>query len=344
MKLFFHLGFHRTGTHTIRFHLWEKHPQINYLGRKNRGQGKTHFELTQLISNLNNDDFDKRYNELLKKAEEIKLVSNKTNLISDEVIWAHSFHYPNNNDNYRTLSRFVSRTNLLFTKINVDVNFFYVIRNQADVIKSQYSRSAPEVGGAFAFNGEALVEYLKNNRANQPRIESYLSGLKYFKLYKNISDTIGKNKVCFFLYEKLWFDNNKTLNDLSNYLKIDPNISIKLLKDRREDRFNARFEEKLRYNTAGSIIFNKLKKNLKNRDIFFENFAKKLYRLFELMFIGVFKYNFQHKKNTMKIKDALNNQLNIITDNKTFIKKYYRDDCLLLKNECGLDIDKHNYI
>ena len=35
MKLYIHLGFHRTGTHTIRFHLWEKHPQINYLGRYN---------------------------------------------------------------------------------------------------------------------------------------------------------------------------------------------------------------------------------------------------------------------------------------------------------------------
>jgi len=344
MKLFIHLGLPRTGTHNIRFHLWEKHPQINYLGRLSRSSGEKHLELTELASNLNNDDFDKQYNELLKKAGEIKLVSNKTNLISDEVIWAYGFKDSKKGDKYKTLLRTISRINLLFSKIKVEVNFFYTIRNQSDIIKSQYSRSAPEVGGAFTFNGEALVEYLKNNRTSQPRIESYLSGLKYFELYKNISDDIGKNKVCFFLYEKLWFDNNKTLNDLSNYLKIDPNISIKLLKDKREDSFSTHFEEKLRYNTVGSIIFNKLKKNLKNRDIFFENFAKKLFRLFELMFIGVFKYNSQHKKNTKKIKDVFNKQLNIITDNKTLIKKYYRYDCLLLKKECGLDIDKHNYI
>ena len=154
--------------------------------------------MTELISNLNNDDFDKRYNELLKKTQEIKLVSNKTNLISDEKIWADSFHYPNDNDNYRTLSRFVSRTNLLFTKINVDVNFFYVIRNQADVFKSFYSRIAPEIGGSLTFNGETLVQYLKTNEANQPIIKRFLSGFKYYELHKNISDAVGKNKIRFF--------------------------------------------------------------------------------------------------------------------------------------------------
>ena len=206
MKLFIHLGLPRTGTHNIRFHLWEKHPQINYLGRFQRDSGEKHLELTELISKLNNDDFDKRYNELLKKAGEIKLVSNKTNLISDEVIWAYGFKDSKKGDKYKTLSRSISRINLLFSKIKVDVNFFYTIRNQSDIIKSQYSRSAPEVGGSFEFNGEALVDYFKTNRTNQPILESYLSGLKYYKLYKDLSDIIGKNKVCFFLYEKLWFD------------------------------------------------------------------------------------------------------------------------------------------
>ena len=97
-------------------------------------------------------------------------------------------------------------------------------------------------------------------------------------------------------------------------------------------------QEKIKF-----VFFCKLKKNLKNRGIFFENFAKKLLRMFELMFIGVFKYNSQHKKNTKKIKDAIYNQLNIIADNKTLIKKYYRHDCLALKKEHGLDIDKYNY-
>ena len=65
--------------------------------------------------------------------------------------------------------------------------------------------------------------------------------------------------------------------------------------------------------------------------------------MFELMFIAVFKYNPQHKKNVKKMRDAFDIQLNIITDNKALIKKYYRHDCLALKKEHGLDIDKYNY-
>ena len=65
--------------------------------------------------------------------------------------------------------------------------------------------------------------------------------------------------------------------------------------------------------------------------------------MFKLMFIAVFKYDSQHKKNIKKIEDAYNDQLNIIADNAALIKKYYKDDCLALKKEHGLDIDKYNY-
>ena len=67
------------------------------------------------LRDSNNDDFDKRYNELLKKVGEIKLISNKTNLISDECIWAYGFKDSKNGDKYKTLSRFISRINLLFS-------------------------------------------------------------------------------------------------------------------------------------------------------------------------------------------------------------------------------------
>ena len=68
MKLYFHFGFPRTGTTTLQVHLFPNHPQINYLGRYPKT--KPRLELMDLISNLNNDDFDKRYNELLIKAKE----------------------------------------------------------------------------------------------------------------------------------------------------------------------------------------------------------------------------------------------------------------------------------
>jgi hypothetical protein len=341
MKLYIHMGLNRTGTHNIRFNLWEKHPQINYLGKRQRGPGRKHLEVTELISTLNNDDFDKRFNEILKKAEELKLVSEKTNLISDEDIWVQAFHYSDNNDNYRTLSRFVSRTNLLFKKINVDVYFFYVIRNQADLITSFYSRIASELGGSATFNGEELIQFFKNDDSNQSTIKRFLSGFKYFELHKNLSDAVGEDKIKFFLYENIW-DNNGLCN-LSNYLKIDSNISIKLLKDRGVNSFSSVFKESLRYNSPISIIFYKLKKNIKNPTIFFENFFKKTLRMFRLMFASLSKVNPQQEKDRQKMMNDFYNQYNIIKNNKSLIKRYYKDDCLALKKSHKLDIEKYNY-
>jgi len=341
MKLFIHLGLNRTGTHNIRFNLWEKHPQINYLGKNQKGPGRKHLELTELISKLNNDDFDKQFNEILKKAEELKLVSEKTNLISDEQMWVDAFHYQNDNDNYRTLSRFLSRTNLLFKKINVDVYFFYVIRNQADLITSFYSRISPELGGSLTFNGEELIQFLKNDNSTQSTIKRFLSGFKYFELHKNLSDAVGEDKIKFFLYENLW-DNNGLCN-LSKYLKIDSDISIKLLQDRNENSFSSVFKEGLKYNSAMSIIFYKLKKNIKNPSIFFENFTKKILRMFKLIFLTISKNDPQLEKNRQKMMNDFYNQYNMIKNNKSLIKEYYKDDCLALTKRHELDIKKYNY-
>ena len=89
MKLYIHLGLARTGTTSLQVHLFPNHPQINYLGRYPKTKPK--LELIDLISNLNNDDFDKRYSELLKKAKELYLDPNKINIISNEFI-AYSFN------------------------------------------------------------------------------------------------------------------------------------------------------------------------------------------------------------------------------------------------------------
>ena len=43
-------------------------------------------------------------------------------------------------------------------------------------------------------------------------------------------------------------------------------------------------------------------------------------------------------------KENLINQLNVIKNNLSLIKKYYRNDCLELENKLKLDIDKYDYL
>jgi len=340
MKLYIHFGFPRTGTKTFQIHFFPNHPQINYLGR--HPQIKPHLELQRpklidLINWLNKEDFDKRYSEILKKVKGLYLDPNKTNIISSESIINDDNFI--DNDNFRITSRFASRIQFLFSKINVDVNFFGLIRNQSEIIPSTYTASK----GVKLMGGEEIIQYLKTKNINKPIIKGFLNSFYYWELYKNLSKVVEEEKIKFFLYEKFRDDNYNFLLDLSNYLEIDPAISIKLLKYKSENRSSYYLKEDLRINSPFSIICFKLMKNFKNPNILFQNFNKKLLNLFKLLLIQMREFKRRDKEFLIIKKDKLIEQLNIIKNNSTLIKTYYRQDCLALKKELGLDIDKYDY-
>ena len=356
MKLYFHFGFPRTGTTTLQVHLFPNHPQINYLGRHPRVktrfaqsvyQSSKKLELVDLAIILNDDDFDNQYNELLKKAEEFYLDPNKINVISEEHIVWNAIHYnpsfPFDNDNFRTVSRTVSRINSLFSKINVDTYFFCSIRSQNDMIRSVYSITPPELNLSLTFTGEEIIQYLKTKNINKPSIIRFLNGFNYWELYKNISKAVGENKIKFFLYEEFMNNHDNFVSDLSNYLKIDPAISIKLLKYSRENTSIDQIKESPLINGPLSIIFSKIAKNFKNPRILFQNFDKKILNMIKLLNKQIRGFD-KKDKEILKIKKKnLIKQLNMIKNNSPWIKKYYQQDCLALKEKLGLDIDKHNY-
>ena len=330
MKLYIHFGFPRTGTTTLQVHLFPNHPQINYLGRYPKTKPK--LELIDLINNLNNDDFDKRYNELLKKTEELYLDPNKTNVISSEFITLNAIHFPN--DFARTIPSFISRLESLFSKINVETKYFCTIRNQAEIIPSLYSATR-----TISFNGKELVEYLENKKSNNPMIKRFLNGFNYYELYNELSKVVNKNKIKFFLYEEFRDNFDNFVSNLSNYLEIDPVTSIKLLKYRYENsaKINLRIESPL------AVLCFKLIKNFKSPKILFENFNKKLLNMFKLLNQQIRKFDKKDKEVIKIKKENLIKQLNVIKNNSPLIKKYYRNDCLELKNKLKLDIDKYDY-
>ena len=344
MKPYIHFGFPRTATTTSQIHLFPNHPQINYLGRYPKTKPK--LELIDLINNLNNDDFDKRYNELLKKTEELYLDPNKTNIISYEYIIWNAIHYddpyhnPDPNDiHFRTVPRTVSRINSLFSEIDVEVYFFCSIRNQSDMIRSAYNVTSPELGASMTFAGEEIIQYLKTKNTNKPKIKRLLNGYNYCELYKNLSKVVGENKIKFFLYEEFKNRRDDFVSDLSNYLKIDPAISIKLLKYRHE---NSVKEIHIIESPLPVLCF-KLIKNFKSPKILFENFNKKLLNMFKLLNQQIRKFDKKDKEVIKIKKENLIKQLNVIKNNSPLIKKYYRNDCLELKNKLKLDIDKYDY-
>ena len=293
---------------------------------------------------MNNDDFDKRYNELLKKTEELYLDPNKINIISDEFIVDNAIHYDNGNDNFRTVPRFASRINSLFSNMNIDVYFFCSTRNQTEIIPSLYMAAASELNRSMSFSGEEIIQYLKTKNTNKPKIKRLLAGFRYWELYKNLDNAVGKNKIKFFLYEEFKNNYGNFVSDLSNYLEIDPSISTRLLKYNKENTTSNELKEHPHIHSPLSIVFSKLINNFNNPKYLFENFNNKSFNMFKLLFKQMAKYSQKDKEIAKIKKENLIKKFNIIKNNSPLVKKYYRNDCLELKNKLKLDIDKYDYL
>ena len=209
------------------------------------------------------------------------------------------------------------------------------------MIPSFFYATSQILNGSLTFNGEEIVKYLKTRNTNKPRIKKLLKGFNYWELYNDLSKVVAKNKIKFFLYEK-YQDN--LVSDFSNYLKIDPAISIKLLKNTFQNRSNYDIKETPLMNSPLSIVCAKLAKNFKNPRIIFYNFNKNLLNMCKLMYEHMTKYK-QKDKEIIKIKkEIFYKQIKIILNNSSLIKEYYRQDCLSLKKELKLDIDKYDYL
>ena len=172
-------------------------------------------------------------------------------------------------------------------------------------------------------------------------IERLLNGFKYWELYKNLTNVVSENKIKFLLYEEF---RDNFASRLSNYLEIDPSISRRLLKYNKENTSSNDLKENSNINSPLSIVFSKLIKNFNNPKNLFNHFNNKSSNMFKLLFKQMAKFS-QKDNETAKIKkEKLIMQLNVINNNSPLIKKYYRNDCLKLKKEVKLDIDKYNYL
>ena len=339
-------------------------------------------EFFENIILLDDEIFDQKYNEILKSAEKIYLDPNKTNIFSHDMFTLYSMHHTkavnaaptylkgkkylgsdridpsssiqklSKDKNYVKSSllkssflRTVTRINLVFNKINVDVYYFFNIRNQSELIPSWYRTTAKELGRTGSFNMEELILYLKDQNSDNLLIKRLLDGFKFCEFFNTLGNIVGKNKVKIFLFEKLRENKDNYLIDYCNYLKIDLATAKKLLKDKKEQVNYYDIHQSSVINSPLSLIYFKLFKNLKNPKNLFRNFKKKLINLSWLLYKNIFKFSYKDKEILKNKKDNLIKQSNMIYANLTLIKEYYKEDSLALKKEeLGLDIDKYNYL
>ncbi len=340
-NLYIHIGFPRTGTTTLQLHLFPNHPQINFLGRTPRTQPQ--IKMIDLVCNLNNHDFEKSYKEILEMCSAYILDDNKINVLSQEFIISYATHYNHaldkNNNVYRTLKRL----DKLFEKLNINLEFFCTIRNQATIIPSFYSATSPELKRSMKYDSNDIINFLKKNEVDNFKIKNLLNSYKYWELNKNFGVTFsGKKKLKFFIYEE--YENELPIH-ISKYLGIDENITKNLIKGKIENSSRAVLKEHPLINSKFEIITNKIFKNLSSPKLLLYKFDKKIFNFFLLIKDLILRKNRNLKDNNKHTynKKIYINKLDILKKNSKLIKEFYREDNLKFMNDLNIDIKKHDY-
>ena len=193
MKLYLHIGLHKTGTSFIQ-------KILNY-----------NKELLNTIYNINLIKFNhklwKYNNNNLKEVLDINIVENKINLISFEFLlpftWLHKIHNYKDDIFKKNLNSLV---NILKQKyINIDIHFIITLREQISYLESYYFQIVKTDNKYINFN-----DFI--NDIN-------LYDLNYYELINSLIDVVGEKNVHY-----IWYENIFRINGEKYYIELFLNI------------------------------------------------------------------------------------------------------------------------
>lgn len=281
MKIFFHLGYPRTGTTFLQKNVF-KDNNINFIGRtSNYGrQDKYFYHALFQIMDLSNDQYKREKKKIVSIFKKINFSKNKLNLISEEgIMCQYSWR---NNDVKITLKRLIEIAKMT----NFNISFFLTIRNQQDCLISNF---------LYFYSHYFYKDYPSINRLvsrTSKKSKKIFESFDYYEIFQLFKK--NKLRLNFFIFEEFSGNPKKFIKKLSNFFNYNLKITETVLKQ---------------INSKDDLVFKFRKykitsKKIKNQ-LNFSNFPEKIKKLNTI----VKRIYLDKKINKIKIDKKIKNKI-----------------------------------
>jgi hypothetical protein len=235
----FHVGFPKAASTTLQKALFDRHPDINYLGMYPTSNIGVESQISNLETKYLNSKFLQNLHHLMTNIDGIEFYNNDLNDIRNEVAGYLSEDKINIFSNERFTSVFFANRDRVdkarrIKELFPDSKILIMIRNQMDIIKSQY-RDYPFDPRDLYVNRKrvSIDKWIKLDLSSKDT--GFLQSIDYYKLYLFYESVFGSANVKIMLFERLKYDTHGFSKELSEYLNIEPEKSYELLNGVREN-------------------------------------------------------------------------------------------------------------
>ena len=321
MKVFFHIGYPRTGTTFLQANIFPFHSQINYLGPKHHFYGNKpevnvylKNELLKKITNSfqSQNIFELSTSEIINGMQNFidinKFDQNKINLISTEKYLTYG---------YKSYKEIYLIKKFLSAKIkNLDFKIIYLVRDQYDIIYSQFHHGNYLLKKQLSISEfEELIHSLNDLKKIKKEVLEFFELYNYHKINKELEEIFGKKNIKILEYENFKNNPDDFFFKLSEILEIN-NSEMKSLLNKSKINSLIIKDNKILVENSLTIFFGNLMKNL-NINRIVPKFLKKKIKNLLLKKINVEKYD---KKNLRSIVENFYKSSNINFKDETDVK------------------------